>query len=194
MLLLLDERGNIRYANRMTSERLGYSHAELLSMTLFQIDLPTTPERLQAVFAECRSAQKPPFERVYRCKDGAEIPVEITATVLEHKGEWLMHVVPRDIRERRQAEQAIRWAASHDGLTELANRAQATRFLEEGLARARSAGKSGALVFIDLDRFKPVNDIYGHDAGDRVLQEVARRCAAACAMTTCWRVSAATSS
>jgi len=61
MLLLLDERGNIRYANRMTSERLGYSHAELLSMTLFQIDLPTTPERLQAVFAECRSAQKPPF-------------------------------------------------------------------------------------------------------------------------------------
>lgn len=175
MLLLLDERGNIRYANRMTSERLGYSHAELLSMTLFQIDLPTTPERLQAVFAECRSAQKPPFERVYRCKDGVDIPVEITATVLEHKGEWLMHVVPRDIRERRQAEQAIRWAASHDGLTELANRAQATRFLEEGLVQARSAGGNGALLFVDLDRFKPVNDIYGHDAGDRVLQEVARR-------------------
>ena len=175
MLLLLDERGNVRYANRMVSEQLGFSNAELLSMTLFQIDLPTTPERLQAVFAQCRSAQKPPFERVYRCKDGAEIPVEITATVLEHKGEWLMHVVPRDIRERRQAEQAIRWAASHDGLTELANRAQATRFLERGLARARGAGGSGALLFVDLDRFKPVNDIYGHDAGDRVLQEVARR-------------------
>ena len=175
MLLLLDEDGNIRYVNRMASERLGYSNAELLSMTLFQIDLPTTTERLQAVFAECRDAQKPPFERVYRCRDGADIPVEITATVLEHKGEWLMHVVPRDIRERRQAEQAVRWAASHDGLTELANRAQATRFLETGLARARSVGGSGALLFIDLDRFKPVNDIYGHDAGDRVLQEVARR-------------------
>ena len=175
MLLLLDEAGNVRYANRMASERLGYSNAELLSMTLFQLDLPTTPERLQAVFDQCRSAQKPPFERTYRCKDGSDIPVEITATVLEHRGEWLMHVVPRDIRERRQAEQAVRWAASHDGLTELSNRAQATKFLEQGLKRSRNGEASGALLFIDLDRFKPVNDMYGHDAGDRVLQEVARR-------------------
>lgn len=175
MLLLLDEQGHIRYANRMTSERLGYGNAELLSMTLFQIDLPTTPERLQAVFEDCRQAQKPPFERVYRCKDGSDIPVEITATVLQHRGEWLMYVAPRDIRERRQAEQAVRWAASHDGLTGLANRAQATRFLERALARAKTTQAGGALLFVDLDRFKPVNDLHGHEVGDRVLQAVAHR-------------------
>lgn len=175
MLLLLDEQGNIRYANRMSAERLGYSNDELLSMTLFQIDLPTNPARLQAVFARCREAQPPAFERVYRCKDGSEFPVEITATVLEHKGEWLMHVAPRDISERRQAEQAVRWAASHDGLTGLANRAHATQFLEQALARARAGRANGALLFVDLDRFKPVNDVHGHEVGDRVLQEVARR-------------------
>lgn len=175
MLLLLDEQGNIRYANRMTSEVLGYANAELLSMTLFQIDLPTTPDRLQFVFARCREAQPPAFERVYRCKDGTDVPVEITATVLEHKGEWLMHVAPRDIRERRQAEQALRWAAAHDGLTRLANRAHATQFLERALAQVRAGQARGALLFLDLDRFKPVNDLHGHEVGDRVLHTIARR-------------------
>lgn len=175
MLLLLDEQGSIRYANRRTAEVLGYSNTELLSMTLFQIDLPTNPARLQAVFAKCREAQPPAFERVYRCKDGTEIPVEITATVLEHKGEWLMYVAPRDIRERRQAEQALRWAAAHDGLTRLANRAHATQFLERAIGHARVGAARGALLFVDLDRFKPVNDLHGHEVGDRVLHTIARR-------------------
>lgn len=175
MLLLLDEDGRIRYANRMVSRRLGYSHAELQGMTLFQIDLPTRPERLRYVFEQCRNAQVPAFERVYTCKDGTEIPVEITATVLEVEGEWLMHVAPRDIGERRLAEQAVRWAASHDGLTRLTNRSTALATLEHALADARNGAPGGALLFIDLNRFKPVNDLYGHEVGDKVLQEVAWR-------------------
>jgi diguanylate cyclase (GGDEF)-like protein/PAS domain S-box-containing protein len=175
MLLLLDEDGNIRYANRKVSERLGYGKADLLAMTLFQIDLPTNPERLRRVFDQCRQAQPPAFERVYSCRDGTEIPVEITATVLEVKGEWLMQVVPRDIAERRQAEQAVRWAASHDGLTGLANRAMALSTLDGALADLHPGAPGGALLFVDLDRFKPVNDQYGHEVGDRVLQQVAQR-------------------
>lgn len=175
MLLLLDQQGNIRYANRMAAERLGYDNAELLSMTLFQIDLPATPERLDAVFMQCRHAQPPAFERVYRCKNGAQIAVEITATVLEHKGEWLMHVAPRDISERLRAEQSVRWAATHDLLTGLANRKSVLEYLERALEDMRAGKAGGAVLFVDLDRFKPVNDLYGHETGDRVLQEVARR-------------------
>lgn len=175
MLLLLDEEGNIRYANRRTSTRLGYSNAELLRMTLFQIDLPTRPERLRFVFDQCREAQPPPFERVYTCKDGSAFPVEITATVLQHRGEWLMHVAPRDIGERRQAEQAVRWAASHDALTGIANRARALAFLQDTLGDVRAGAPGGVLLYVDLDRFKPVNDNHGHETGDRVLQEVAHR-------------------
>jgi diguanylate cyclase (GGDEF)-like protein/PAS domain S-box-containing protein len=175
MLLLLDEDGRIRYANRRASERLGYSNAELLSMTLFQIDLPTRPLQLHQVFAESRQAQMRPFERVYTCKDGCQIPVEITATVLEVKGEWLMHVAPRDIGERHQVERAVRWAAAHDGLTGLPNRARALAVLEQALDDQRAGAPGGALLFVDLDRFKPINDQYGHEVGDRVLQAVAQR-------------------
>ena len=179
MLLLLDEQGRIRYANRMTCARLGYTNAELLTMTLFQIDLPTTVERLQAVFAQCRVEPPPPFERLYRCRDGSTFPVEISATVLQHRSEWMMHVAPRDITERRKAEQAVRWAASHDALTGVANRSLALDFLQARLdalrAGAGAGAGGGALLCIDLDRFKPVNDLYGHEAGDRVLQEAALR-------------------
>lgn len=176
ILLLLDVDGNIRYGNRMASSRIGYSNAELRSMTLFQIDLASRPESLRVIFNRCRLEQPPPFERVYRCKDGSSFPVEITATVLEHQGEWLMHVAPRDITERQHAEQAVRWAASHDGLTGMANRATALAFLQQSLLEASEGGAGdGALLYIDLNRFKPVNDIYGHEVGDRVLQEVARR-------------------
>jgi diguanylate cyclase (GGDEF)-like protein/PAS domain S-box-containing protein len=175
MLLLLDDQGSIRYANGMARTRLGYTSEELLAMTLFQIDLPTSQADLQRVFAQCRVAPPPPFERVYTCKDGSRFPVEISATVLQHRGEWLMHVAPRDIAERRKAEQAVRWAASHDALTGVANRSTALEFLQERLDAVRTGASGGALLCIDLDRFKPVNDLYGHEAGDRVLQEVARR-------------------
>jgi diguanylate cyclase (GGDEF)-like protein/PAS domain S-box-containing protein len=175
ILLLLAEDGRIRYANRRASERLGYHNAELLSMTLFQIDLAADPLHLFQVFEQCRQAPSPPFERVYRCKDGVEVPVEITTTVLELNGEWLMHVAPRDISERHHAEQAIRWAAAHDGLTGLPNRATALAALEKALADLRAGAPGGALMFIDLDRFKPVNDQHGHEAGDRVLLAVTQR-------------------
>ena len=175
ILLLLDEAGKIRYANRMACERLGYSSAELLGMTIFQIDLDATPARLNMVFDQSRARQVAPFERRYRCKDGSAFPVEITATVLEHKGEWLMHVAPRDISERLQAEQALRWAASHDALTGLPNRALAREFLDRILASEHATQDSGTLLYIDLDRFKPINDVYGHEVGDRVLLEVSQR-------------------
>jgi len=176
MLLLFDEPGRVRYANRQASMRLGYTNAELLSMTIFDIDRPVRREYFETVFMQCREVPPPPFERVYTCKDGSEFPVEITVTVLEHRGEWLMYVAPRDISERLQAEQALRWAATHDALTGLPNRASALALLYERLhGVGAGAHTGGAVLFVDLDRFKPVNDIHGHDTGDRVLQEVARR-------------------
>jgi diguanylate cyclase (GGDEF)-like protein len=74
-------------------------------------------------------------------------------------------------RLRREAVEA----AKHDPLTGLANRAQGYAFAESIFARARRSGTQAAVLVIDLDRFKPINDTYGHDVGDSVLQEVARR-------------------
>lgn len=87
---------------------------------------------------------------------------------------WLDGVII-DVTERKQAEEAIRNLAFIDTLTHLPNRRFLLDRLRQGLANSRRHGHHGALLFIDLDHFKAVNDTYGHEAGDRLLWEVAQR-------------------
>jgi diguanylate cyclase (GGDEF)-like protein len=99
-----------------------------------------------------------------------------------------------DLTQRKAAERKIDHLAFYDLLTELPNR----RLLLDRLQHARIAsartGRGGALLFVDLDNFKSVNDIVGREQADRVLQEVAQRLAAACAPVTPFRVRAVTNS
>lgn len=80
-----------------------------------------------------------------------------------------------DITSQRDAEKRFRDAAQHDSLTGLPNRALLYEYCEHLFAQADRLTADSAVLFIDLDRFKPINDLYGHDIGDKVLQEVARR-------------------
>ncbi len=106
--------------------------------------------------------------------------------VFDEKGEVVaLRGMVQDITERkhadqllRESEERLREAALHDVLTGLPNRALVIEFCERLLAASRRGHSGGALLFIDLDRFKPINDLYGHETGDRVLQEVARRLSA----------------
>lgn len=173
-LLLLDRAGSIRYANKLVGERLGYSEAELLRMRIMDIAVHAA-DRFPEIFERSKKARIPPFETIHRRKDGSTFPVEVTATVLEVKGEWMMFATSRDITERKLTEQRVRDAALHDVLTGLPNRALVMEYCERLLAAAKRSHSRGALLFIDLDRFKPINDLYGHEAGDRVLREVSRR-------------------
>lgn len=86
--------------------------------------------------------------------------------------------VTEDIDERKEVEQKIRRVLQHDPLTALPNRALLYELGERELASARRGGRSCAVLFVDLDRFKPINDTYGHDVGDAVLKEVAQRLSA----------------
>jgi diguanylate cyclase (GGDEF)-like protein len=81
----------------------------------------------------------------------------------------------REIRERRQAEEVVKFAATHDPLTGLPNRLLLADRVNRAVAAAKSQGRSAALLFIDLDRFKNINDALGHEAGDRLLQNVGDR-------------------
>lgn len=81
----------------------------------------------------------------------------------------------KEMAARRVAEETIAYQAAHDELTELANRRKLTEKLEESLAHCRHHKKFGALLFIDLNQFKSINDVMGHDVGDKILQEVAQR-------------------
>ncbi len=84
-------------------------------------------------------------------------------------------IVLSDITERKNIEANIHRLAYFDSLTGLANRSQLNEHLNKTLAQTKKSGEAFALLFIDLDRFKPINDTMGHPAGDQVLQEVAKR-------------------
>jgi diguanylate cyclase (GGDEF)-like protein/PAS domain S-box-containing protein len=109
--------------------------------------------------------------------DGSLLDTEINAEIVrdgQGQPSGLIFVV-RDIRERKKAEEHIRHMAQHDPLTGLPNRALFSDRLQRSIANAVRDNTGLALMFIDLDKFKPVNDTYGHGVGDLLLQDVAQR-------------------
>jgi diguanylate cyclase (GGDEF)-like protein/PAS domain S-box-containing protein len=119
------------------------------------------------------------FEGEYRIvrPDGAvRWLAERCATVRDQAGQLVRMIgVTYDVTDRRLAEERVRHLASHDPLTGLPNRSLFQDRLHQALAQARGYEERGALLLLDLDRFKDVNDTLGHEAGDMLLREVARR-------------------
>ena len=107
--------------------------------------------------------------------DGTLIPVELITRQITYNGESHNVVAFRDLRDRRNAEAQIRYLAHHDPLTGLDNRASFDQRLNREIKLHRRTGQQLALLCLDLDRFKDVNDLYGHSAGDQLLQHVAQQ-------------------
>ena len=116
-----------------------------------------------------------PIETELRHRNGARIPVEVLLRAMDYGG-FPHHVMAvRDLRARKEADRHIHYLAHHDALTSLPNRANFNDRLDQEIAQAESRGETLAVFCLDLDRFKEVNDLFGHAAGDNVLQEVASR-------------------
>ncbi len=114
--------------------------------------------------------------RICRAYDGAERWLTMNGWKAD-RSEGLSRIIltVRDVTEERTAEERIRWNASHDGLTQLANRVKFQEQLDISVRRAKKTGTSFGLLMIDLDHFKQINDALGHQAGDRLLQSFADR-------------------
>ncbi len=108
-------------------------------------------------------------------KDGGQIPVDIALGNFDRAGSPLAVAFVRDVTEMRRMEERMQYQATHDVLTGLLNRWSFNQRLHESLQHAQVSGDTLALLLMDLDNFKSVNDGYGHAAGDHLLQEVARR-------------------
>lgn len=107
--------------------------------------------------------------------DGSFIDVEFTAMPFDMNGQTAVQVVLRDITEKKKQDQYIRYLALHDSLTGLPNRELLADTIAKSIERRKRDKLKNALVYLDLDGFKPINDTLGHDAGDEALREIARR-------------------
>lgn len=127
-----------------------------------------------AAWLTMASQPERPVEAELRQADGTLVPVEVIMQPVDYAGRPHYAVAVRDLRARRQAEHQIQFLAHHDALTGLANRVSFGKRLEQEIRAADAGNRKLAVLCLDLDRFKEVNDLFGHAAGDTMLENVAR--------------------
>jgi len=190
-LLVHDEEGRMVDCNSEACRSLGYTREELLQLSVkdFVEDLLTEEEKRElgenAPWRKALSGEPGAtvnfHQNRHRRKDGTTFPVEVGVGSIDYGGRRLVFASARDITERRELEKRLSYQAFHDPLTGLSNRTLFLDRLGHALARADRREDSVAVLFLDLDNFKVINDSLGHGAGDDLLVATARR------LTTCLR-------
>lgn len=179
----IDTQQNIRFVNPAALEMLDYKEEDILHKNyreIFKASKPGTDDFDVdcCPFFQDRSKLEPfEYDELrFLKKDGTNFPVDCRSTpIIEGKRLTGAVLVFQDVTERQQAAEMIRYMANHDSLTSLPNRNFCNRRLPQAISLAKRQTRKICLLFIDLDRFKPINDKYGHAVGDKVLLEVAHR-------------------
>lgn len=164
--------GVIRMANQAACKLLSYGEDELVGRTIVSI----FDDRERADFDMLR-ASSDTRETVVKTRHGQTIPVAITGSQIttdDPQYQGTIFVV-RNVTERKRAERRIRYLARYDALTKVPNRMQFQHLLQQAIARANRNKTSLALLYLDMDRFKEINDTFGHAAGDRTLEILTER-------------------
>jgi|HubBroStandDraft_1064217.scaffolds.fasta_scaffold01801_8 diguanylate cyclase (GGDEF)-like protein/PAS domain S-box-containing protein len=164
--------GVIKVANSAALKLLGFGEEELLGRSILAV--LDEPER--ADFDLLQAAQET-RETVVRTRAGQTIPVSFTGSRIDSDDPQFQGniFVARNITDRKRAERRIRYLARYDALTKIPNRMQFHHVLQQTIARALRSSQVVAVLYLDMDRFKEVNDTFGHAAGDRVLEVLAER-------------------
>jgi diguanylate cyclase (GGDEF)-like protein/PAS domain S-box-containing protein len=176
---LIDIEGNVQYSTPATKRLLGYSPAELMGASSFVLVDPADLDDMQQFFGRVLAA--PPgtpisCELRTRHKNGASLWTECVVTnLLDDPDVGAIVVNAHDITERKKITEQLAYQARHDSLTGLPKREIVLEQVNEMLERARGEHSDAAVLFIDFDGFKLVNDSFGHAAGDLVIREAARR-------------------
>lgn len=179
-MVVVDEAGDIVLFNVQAEKQFGYSRDELVGQPVTNIipngfaqrliadDLRSTEDALAQVIGTG-------IELVARRKDGSEFPIEIMLSPLASADRILVTAAIRDITTRRALSLEAAHAAHHDSLTGLPNRVLLSDRISQAIALAPRHSNQVAVLFLDLDGFKHINDSLGHAVGDRLLQSVTTR-------------------
>jgi diguanylate cyclase (GGDEF)-like protein/PAS domain S-box-containing protein len=168
----------ILYVNEAMVRQSGYRRHEILGRSPRLFQGAETDEAARQRFRASLEAWQPlEVELLNYHRDGSTYWTEIKASPLADARGWFTHwvSVQRDVTQRRRTEARLQQEAFSDALTGLPNRRGMTNHLERALASSEAAGCHLALIFCDLDRFKEINDRYGHGVGDELLLEVSQR-------------------
>ena len=164
--------GIITDGNEALTRLTGYALPEVVGLSIFNF---ISPEWRAVARDYTRSGREDPYEVTIRHKDGHAIPVEVVGKTMPlHHADYRI-VVVRDVTARKQAQEREAFIALHDSLTQLPNRHFLMEQLSQVLALARRRRGRVAVLFMNLDHFKTVNDSLGHHAGDQLLCSVAER-------------------
>jgi diguanylate cyclase (GGDEF)-like protein/PAS domain S-box-containing protein len=171
-VLVTSADGLIKSCNDAAQRLLGYSEADMLGKPLHSFVDPAHRGAFDGVNSALDAR-----ETVLRTASGQTIPVSIAFSPISTADPQFQGdiYVARNITERKRAERRIRYLARYDTLTKMPNRMQFQHLLQQAIARSHRNQRALALLYLDLDRFKEVNDTFGHAAGDRTLEILSER-------------------
>lgn len=173
-ICVVDANGRFVYLSSGCERIFGYKSSEMIGRPMIELVHPDDRERTLLAASEIMAGdQKIDFENRYIRKDGQIAYIQWSARWSEDQK--VRVAVARDITKHKQLLEQLQHIAFYDPLTQLPNRALFEDRLQQSLARARREQSPLALCFVDLDKFKEINDQHGHAAGDLCLQTVAGR-------------------
>ncbi|MCC6207239.1 MAG: EAL domain-containing protein [Gammaproteobacteria bacterium] len=177
-LLMFDDSGRIITANRAAGLLFGEAPEKLVGQNIAAL-VPEIPERYPADAGQMEAASggwpRQRWETTARRRDGTRPPVEVSLNAFQVDNKRRLIAVVRDITERKAQLATIKHQALHDPLTDLSNRTLLMDRLRQAIRSVARSGQSVALIIMNLNRFKEINDTLGHLQGDQLLQQVAAR-------------------
>lgn len=180
-IMVVSPDGRLMLHNRALADLLGYAPAELEKISVGQLVPASALEHISSLLTTRLWSDAAParYEVQMVRRDGEQLDIDMSVATFREADETVGVLVEvRDLTESKRAHETIRRMADYDALTGLPNRALFDRYVQQALDDAEHVGRSVAVLMLDMDRFKLINDTLGHPSGDRLLKAVARRLSA----------------
>lgn len=179
-VITFDAQGLIESCNQSANRIFGFQYDGARGSSIFALIPPHMRQRLETSLLHAQQYQKTSSggktrELTGQRTDGSQFPLSLTLSQISHSDSVAFIALIRDLSQQHEAAEEIYYLAFYDRLTELPNRRLLLDYLKQALLTAVRSGKHGALILLDLDHFKQLNDRFGHAQGDELLQQVAKR-------------------